>query len=108
MSSTGYAKYNMVRFKSSEARGDGIQIFREFFASIKKEVREMKGHAILESMSDPQDAIVLTFWEKKDEMDSFYSAPSGSLANLVERVKPLFEKMPERIDYAVSESHMTL
>jgi len=82
-------------------------MFNEFFANIEKENREMKGHIILESMSDPQEAIVLTFWETKDEMDMFYSLQNSSLTNLVERIKPLFEKMPERTDYAVSEIYMT-
>src|SRR5437773_2059716 len=107
MSENKYAKHNRARFKSSESREEAIRMFNEFFANIEKENREMKGHIILESMSDPQEAIVLTFWETKDEMDRFYSLQNSSLTNLVERIKPLFEKMPERTDYAVSEIYMT-
>lgn len=101
-----YAKHNKVRFKSSKDREHGIQMFNEFFASIEKEEREMKGHIILESLSDLKEAVVLTFWETKDDMDRFYSSQNGSLANLVDRAKSLFEKMPERTDHAVSELHM--
>jgi hypothetical protein len=36
-------------------------------------------------------------------MDKFYSPQNKALADLVERSKPLFEKMPERTDHAVSE-----
>jgi chlorite dismutase len=108
MSNTKYAKHNKVRFRSSEARENGIKMFNEFFESIeKKEEKEMKGHIILENISDSQEAIVLTFWETKDDMDRFYSPQNSSLASLVERIKPLFEKMPERMDYAVSELYMT-
>jgi hypothetical protein len=104
MSGTKYAKHNKVRFKSSEEREDGIKMFNGFFKTIEKDKgQEMKGHIILESLSDPQEAIVLTFWETKDDMDRFYSPQNSSLENLVERVGPLFEKMPERTDYAVSE-----
>jgi heme-degrading monooxygenase HmoA len=100
MSGAKYAKYNKVRFKSSEDRENGIQMFNEFFKTKEKE--KMTGHIILESLSDPKEAIVLTFWETREDMDRFYSQQNSSLANLVERAKPLFEKMPERTDYAVS------
>jgi hypothetical protein len=63
----------------------------------------MKGHIILESTSDLQESIILTFWETREEMDKFYSIQNKGLANLVDRAKPLFEKMPERTDYTVSE-----
>jgi chlorite dismutase len=103
MSGAKYAKHNKVRFKSSEDRENGIQMFNEFFKTIDKEKEQkMTGHIILESLSDPKEAMVLTFWETREDMDRFYSQQNSSLANLVERAKPLFEKMPERTDYAVS------
>jgi chlorite dismutase len=103
MSGAKYAKHNKVRFKSSEDRENGIQMFNEFFKTIEKEKEQkMTGHIILESLSDPKEAMVLTFWETREDMDRFYSQQNSSLANLVERAKPLFEKMPERTDYAVS------
>jgi chlorite dismutase len=103
MSGAKYAKHNKVRFKSSEDRENGIQMFNEFFKTIEKEKEQkMTGHIILESLSDSKEAIVLTFWETREDMDGFYSQQNSSLANLVERAKPLFEKMPERTDYAVS------
>jgi hypothetical protein len=36
-------------------------------------------------------------------MDKFYSPQNKALDSLVERATPLFEKMPERTDYTVSE-----
>jgi chlorite dismutase len=103
MSGAKYAKHNKVRFKSSEDRENGIQMFNEFFKTIEKEKEQkMTGHIILESLSDPKEAMVLTFWETREDMNRFYSQQNSSLANLVERAKPLFEKMPERTDYAVS------
>ena len=103
MSGAKYAKHNKVRFKSSEDRENGIQMFNEFFKTIEKDKEQkMTDHIILESLSDPKEAIVLTFWETREDMDRFYSQQNSSLANLVERAKPLFEKMPERTDYAVS------
>ncbi len=100
-----YSKHNKVRFKSLEDRDKGRTMFAEFFNSIKKEEfgKYMKGHIILESTGDIQESIILTFWETREDMDKFYSMQNRGLTNLVERAKPLFEKMPERTDYIVSE-----
>ncbi len=80
-------------------------MFAEFFASIREEElgKEMRGHIILDSISDSRESIVLTFWETREDMDKFYSPQSKALDSLVKRAKPLFEKMPERTDYTVSE-----
>ena len=100
-----YSKHNKVRFKSLEDRDKGRVMFTEFFKSIKKEEfgKDMKGHIILESTGDIQESIILTFWETREDMDRFYSTQNESLASLVERAKPLFEKIPERTDYTVSD-----
>ena len=100
-----YVKHNKVCFKSLENRDKGTRMFIEFFDSIRKEHagKEMRGHLILDGISDLQESIVLTFWETKEDMDKFYSPQNKALADLVERSKPLFEKMPERTDHAVSE-----
>ncbi len=100
-----YSKHNKVRFKSLEDRNKGRTMFAEFFNSIKKEEfgKNMRGHIILESANDIQESIILTFWETREDMDKFYSIQNRDLANLVNRAKALFEKMPERTDYTVSE-----
>jgi heme-degrading monooxygenase HmoA len=105
MQNIKYSKHNRVRFKSLEEKEKGTKTFTEFFDRIRKEElgKKMRGHIILESISDFQESIVLTFWETREDMDKFYSTQNKALTNLVERAKPLFEKMPERTDYAVSE-----
>ncbi|MDQ3848783.1 MAG: hypothetical protein M3261_07490 [Thermoproteota archaeon] len=101
-----YCKHNRVCFNSLEARDKGRMMFIEFFDSIKTQElgKEMIGHIILDSESDdPLESLILTFWKTSEDMDKFYSAENKALARLVERAKPLFEKMPERTDYAVPE-----
>ncbi len=100
-----YSKHNRVRFKSSTDRDKGRNMFTEFFGNIRREElgKEMRGHIILDSISDIRESIILTFWETREDMDNFYSTQNEALASLVERAKPLFEKMPERTDYTVSE-----
>jgi heme-degrading monooxygenase HmoA len=98
-------KYNKVRFKSLAQREKGRKMFAEFFASVRNEEigKQMRGHIILDSIGDIRESIVLTFWETREDMDKFYSSQNKALDKLVKRAKPLFEKMPKRTDYAVSE-----
>ena len=105
-----YTKHNKVRFSSPENREKGTRLFIEFFDSIRMEQagKEIKGHMIVESITDLRESIVLTFWETKKDMDKFYSPQNKFLASLVERAKPLFEKMPERTDHAVSDLSLTI
>jgi hypothetical protein len=49
----------------------------------------------------------LTFWGSKGDMDNYYSTGNSSLSSLVEEVKPMFEKMPERITYNVVSLDVT-
>jgi hypothetical protein len=105
-----YAKHNRVRFKSLENKDTGTRMFIDFFCTIKKEEagKEMRGHLILDGITDLQESVILTFWDTKEAMDKFYSPQNEALANLVERAKPLFEKMPERTDHTVSELSLTI
>ena len=75
--------------------------FREFFADIQGKVSGFKGYTLLENDEDSNETLVLTFWGSKEDMDNYYSDTNYSLSNLVEEVKPMFEKMPERISYNV-------
>ena len=62
----------------------------------------MSGFAIMDSLKDSQQSIVLTFWGTKDDMDSFYTSDNRVLTDFVESSRTLFEEMPERNDYGVS------
>lgn len=78
-----------------------------FFASIHGKVSGLKGYTILENSDDNNETLVLTFWGSKVEMDDYYSNGNSSLSSLVKEVKPMFEKMPERITYNVVSLDVT-
>jgi hypothetical protein len=101
-----FVKYNGIRFKCVRNREIGTRMFMNFFDNARKEHtgKEIEGHIILDSTINLQESIVLTFWRTKEEMDKFYSFKNTALANLVESAMPLFEGMPKRADYAVSET----
>ncbi|MDQ6667155.1 MAG: hypothetical protein M3Y53_02890 [Thermoproteota archaeon] len=48
-----------------------------------------------------KESVVLTFWETRGNMDSFYKPDNKDLADFVESAKILFEQTPERNDYVV-------
>ena len=96
-----YIKLNRVRLKAaSQKKATGI--FKDFFEDIKGTVKGLKGYAILENIENDKETIVLTFWENKEDMVNYYSKDSKILSDLVEKVKPMFEQMPERSDYKIA------
>ena len=100
MNAINFVKLNRVRLRDG-MRETATTKFREFFASIQGNVNGFKGYTILENSDDNKETLVLTFWKSKADMDNYYSNGNSSLSSLVEEVKPMFEKMPERITYNI-------
>ncbi|HEX5978482.1 MAG TPA: hypothetical protein VFY68_14465 [Nitrososphaeraceae archaeon] len=61
----------------------------------------MKGYAILENIENDRETIILTFWEAREDMETYYSKDNNILSDLVEKIKPIFEQIPERSDYKI-------
>ena len=81
--------------------------FQEFFANIQGKERGLNGFIILENDEDSTEVLVLTLWESQRYMDNYYSDSNKRLSNLVEEVKPMFKKMPERINYKVASLELS-
>ncbi|HYY71907.1 MAG TPA: antibiotic biosynthesis monooxygenase [Nitrososphaeraceae archaeon] len=96
-----YIKINRVRLKEGSQK-KATEIFKEFFESIKGTVKGLKGYAILENIENDKETIVLTFWDNREDMENYYSRDNNILYDLVNKVKPMFEKMPERSDYKIA------
>jgi hypothetical protein len=47
--------------------------------------------------------LYLPFWERKEDMDSFYKPENKILSDLVEKLNPSFEQLPVRKDYRVTK-----
>jgi heme-degrading monooxygenase HmoA len=97
-----YIKLNRVRLKAAASQKKITEIFKEFFEDIKKTVKGLKGYAILENIENDKETVVLTFWETKEDMENYYSKDNKILSNLVDKVRPMFEQMPERSDYKIT------
>lgn len=98
-----YVKYNKVRIKAGIKREEVTKILLNFFEEIKEKPTDMKGFMIMDDLQDLQECIVLTFWERKEDMDSFYNLDNNILTNLVEKLKPSFAQFPIRKDYQVAK-----
>ncbi len=100
-SSLEYIQHNRVRLKEGSQK-KVTEIFKEFFEDIKGTVKGLKGYAILENIENDRETIVLTFWDNREDMEKYYSKDNKILSDLVEKVKPMFEQMPERSDYQIA------
>jgi heme-degrading monooxygenase HmoA len=98
-----YVKHNKVRIKAGIKREEITKILLEFFEEIKEKATGMKGFMVMDDLQDLRESIILTFWERKEDMDSFYNSDNNVLSNLVEKLKPSFEQLPVRKDYHLSK-----
>jgi heme-degrading monooxygenase HmoA len=97
-----YIKYNKVLVKQGK-RQYSTKAILEFFRNVQAQENKMKGFIVMDSLEDPCETIVLTFWQTKEDMDIFYQTDNHLLSNLVKKLKPSFEKLPERKSYQVSD-----
>ena len=65
------------------------------------EIKGLGGFIIMNSLKDPQDTVVLTFWKTKQDMDEYHTLDNKLFARITEKIKPIFEHIPERRDYIV-------
>jgi quinol monooxygenase YgiN len=96
-----YIKHNRVRLKEGSQKKI-TENFKEIFEDIKGTVKGLKGYVILENIENDKETIVLTLWENKEDMENYYSKDSKILSDLVDKVRPMFEQLPERSDYKIA------
>src|SRR2546423_13270462 len=93
-----YVKHNNVRLKTGK-REEITNIFEE----IKDKSTGMKGFMVMDDLQDLQVSIVLTFWERKEDMDYFYKPENKFLSDLVEKLNRSFEQSPVRKDHHIAK-----
>jgi hypothetical protein len=74
----------------------------KFFEETKDKSTGMKGFMVMDDLQYIQESVVLTFWERKEDIDCFYKPENKILSELVEKLNPSFEQLPARKDYHVS------
>ena len=106
MTSSITVKLNRVRLKDG-MRERASRTFKDFFATIQGKEKGFNGFIILENEEDSHETLVLTLWESKRDMDNYYSNTNKRLSSLLDEVKPMFEKMPQRITYNVASLELS-
>src|SRR5919197_6499963 len=94
-----YVKHNKVRIKADVNRDEITKMLLEFFEEIKEGSTGMKGFMVMDDLEDLRESVVLTFWERKENTDSFYKPENKLLSEL----NPSFEQLPVRKDYHVAK-----
>lgn len=97
-----YVKHNKVSLKADK-RKESSKVFLEFFKDLEGKATGMRGFVVMDNVQESQESVVLTFWETKEDMDAFYQPDNKALSDLVEKLKPSFEQLPERKDYQVAK-----
>ena len=98
-----YVKHNKIRIKTDKKRDEVTNMLLKFFEKIERTPMGMKGFMVMDDLQDSQESIVITFWERKEDMDSFYKPDNNLLSDLVEKLIPSFEHSPERKDYEIAK-----
>jgi hypothetical protein len=98
-----YVKHNKVRIKAGIKREQITKMLLDFFKEIKDKSTGMKGFMVMDDLQDIHESVVLIFWERKEDMDSFYKPENKILSDLDEKLNPSFEQLPLRKDYHVAK-----
>ncbi len=84
-----YVKHNKARFMPGK-RTEGLRILQDFFTENHYDIKGLSGYIIIKSEDDAQEAIALTFWKSKDDMDSYHGLKNIFFAKITEKIKTLF------------------
>jgi quinol monooxygenase YgiN len=91
-------KHNKARFIQGK-RTEGLRILQDFFTENQYDIKGLTGYLIIKSEDDAQEAIALTLWKSKEDMDSYHSMKNTFFAKITEKIKPFFEQPPERSNH---------
>jgi len=100
-------KYAM-QFNERCKRGQrviALKMIADFYNSNIGRVKGFKGYLLRESLKDPPSIINITFWDEKEDMDSYYNGMNYS--EFLKKIKPLLEQLPEKNEYRVFDFRLS-
>jgi len=65
-----YVKYNKALLKAGK-RDENTAVLLQYFKEHEGKVKGMKGFVVMDNIQNPQESIVLTFWDNKEDMMHF-------------------------------------
>lgn len=100
-------KYAM-QFNERCKRGQrviALKMIADFYDSNIGRVKGFKGYLLRESLKDPPSIVNITFWDSKEDMDSYYNGMNYS--EFLEKIKPLLEQLPEKSEYRIFDFRLS-
>ena len=100
-------KYAM-QFNERCKRGQHVIVLKmiaDFYNSNIGMVSGFKGYLLRESLEDPPAIVNITFWDAKEDMDSYYNGVNYS--EFLEKIKPLLEQLPEKNEHRILDFRLS-
>ena len=97
-----------VQFNERCKRGQrvvALKMIADFYNSNIGRVKGFKGYLLRESLKDPSSIVNITFWDAKEDMDSYYKGTNYS--EFLEKIKPLLEELPEKNEYRIFDFRLS-
>ena len=82
-----------------------LKMIADFYNSSIGRVKGFKGYLLRESLKDPPSIVNITFWDTKEDMDSYYNGLNYS--EFLEKIKPLLEELPEKSEYRIFDFRLS-
>jgi len=89
-----FVMQNTIRFKIGK-RDQANKLVVEFLSLLDGEAEGFRGYMVMNSTADKQSSVVLTFWENKQSMDTYYRHQNSALSDFAQKLTPLVEKMEQ-------------
>ena len=104
ISDVKYAMQFNERCKGGQ-RVIALKMIADFYNSNIGRVKGFKGYLLRESLKDPPSIVNITFWDAKEDMDSYYNGLNYS--EFLEKIKPLLEQLPEKSEYQLFDFRLS-
>ena len=99
-----YVKQITGRFKDGK-REEGLKIIAELWDDNVGKVKGLSAFVLMANLHDSRGVTNSTVWEKKEDMDAYYSKDKN-YQSVLDRIKPMMEQDLERREYTIFKAKM--
>ena len=82
-----------------------LKMIADFYNSNIGRVKSFKGYLLWESLKDQLSIVNITFWDTKEDMDSYYNGKNYS--EFLEKIEPLLEQLPEKSEHRILDFRLS-
>lgn len=82
-----------------------LKMIADFYNTNIGRVKGFKGYLLRESLKDQLAIVNITFWDTKEDMDSYYNGKNYS--EFLEKIEPLLEQLPEKSEHSIFDFRLS-